>query len=188
MSLVGLGDLLRGVPDEAFAALSEPQGDALEISLLRRPPEGRRPDPRAVSVAALALLEGLARVGPVLIAVDDEQWLDSATERVMTFVARRLSNGPVGFLVTRSDPGAPTPLGLADAVEPGRFLRLPLGPMPPDELAAMIRDRVGVAMSVPRPGTSPRLGNPLRRLEIAQARLGRRGRDWAGAPDSQEPP
>jgi DNA-binding CsgD family transcriptional regulator len=171
LSLVGLGDLLRGIPDEALVALSEPQREALEISLLRRPPEGRRPDPRAVAVASLTLLEALARVGPVVIAVDDEHWLDSATERVVTFVARRLSDAPVSFLVTRADPDSPIPFGLADAVPPDRLRRLPLGPMPPDELAAMIRERVGLSLSVPEARRLADVsgGNPFFALEIAHA-------------------
>jgi DNA-binding CsgD family transcriptional regulator len=171
LSLVGLHDLLRGVPDDVVAGLSEPQRDALEVALLRRPSAGRRPNPRAVSVASLALLEALARMGPLVLAIDDEHLLDGPTERVLTFVVRRLPAQPVIFLMARSDPAAPIPLGLADAILPSRVRRLPIGPMQPDELAAMVRERVGLSMSVPE---SRRLaevsgGNPFFALEIAQA-------------------
>jgi DNA-binding CsgD family transcriptional regulator len=171
LSLVGLHDLLRAVPDEVLAGLSEPQRDALEVALLRRPSAGRRPDPRAVSVASLGLLEALARVGPLVLAIDDEPWIDGATERVLTFVARRLGEVPVCFLVARPDPDAPIPLGLADAIAPGRLRRFPLGPLPPEELAALVRERVGLSMSVPEARRLEEVsgGIPFYALEIAQA-------------------
>jgi DNA-binding CsgD family transcriptional regulator len=124
-----------------------------------------------VSVATLSLLEALARVGPVVLAVDDEHLIDGATERVLTFVVRRLSEGPVCFLVVRTDPDAPIPLGLTDAVPPDRLRRIRLGPMPPDELAAMIRDRIGLVMSAPEARRLAEVsgGNPFFALEIARA-------------------
>jgi DNA-binding CsgD family transcriptional regulator len=171
LALVGLGDLLRDVPDEALATLSEPERDALEVSLLRRPPAGRRPDPRAVALASLTLVRSLARIAPVVIAIDDEPSLDRATERVVAFTARRLAGRPVGLLLTRPDPDAAIPLGLADAIAPSHLSRLLVGPMTPDELAATIRAHVGVTLSVPEARRLAHIsgGNPFIALEITHA-------------------
>src|SRR5438067_172617 len=88
LSFVGLGDLLGDIPRKALQSLPGPQRDALEVALLREPARGRRPDPRTVSVALKSLLAHLARRGPVLIAVDDLQWLDAPTARALAFAAR----------------------------------------------------------------------------------------------------
>jgi hypothetical protein len=39
--------------------------------------------------------------GPLLIAVDDLQWVDSASDRVIRFVLRRLDTEQIGFIATR---------------------------------------------------------------------------------------
>lgn len=56
-----------------------------------------------MTAAFLSILERLTDDAPVLIAVDDVQWLDPSSEHVVAFVARRLS-GPVGVIaVSRTD-------------------------------------------------------------------------------------
>ena len=49
--------------------------------------------------------------GPVLVAIDDVQWLDPASQRILSFAARRLGDAPVGILTTqRGDTGDPLDL------------------------------------------------------------------------------
>ena len=55
-------------------------------------------DPVAVCTAALALLVLAARQGPVLLVVDDLQWLDTSTASVLAFIARRLAGHRIGFV------------------------------------------------------------------------------------------
>jgi predicted ATPase len=43
-----------------------------------------------VSVASLGVLRALAASGPVIVAIDDVQWLDVPSARVLAFALRRL--------------------------------------------------------------------------------------------------
>ena len=54
-------------------------------------------DQRAVAAAFLSVVECLTDDGPLLVAIDDLQWLDPSSMHVVAFAARRLS-GPVGIL------------------------------------------------------------------------------------------
>src|SRR5262245_15613943 len=78
LSYAGLGDLLTDVPDDAFADLPPPQRHALETALLRAETSGT-PDQRAVSLAVLDVVHRLAESEPLVVAIDDVQWLDGPT-------------------------------------------------------------------------------------------------------------
>ena len=97
----GLGDLLEAADADALAPLPAPQQRALRVALLREEPEGRGPDPGTVAVAFLNALRGLARNGPVLVAVDDVQWLDGPSALALGFAMRRLRDEPIGVLLAR---------------------------------------------------------------------------------------
>lgn len=90
-------DLVGPVFEEVAARLPPPQASALGAALLLRDAE-RPVELRAVATAVTTVLTDLASRGPVLVAVDDVQWLDPASERVLGFVARRLPAG-VGLLL-----------------------------------------------------------------------------------------
>jgi predicted ATPase len=77
LAFAGLGDLLDGVLDEVLPLLASPRRRALEGALLLEELEGRV-DPRALAVAVRDALEALAASGPLVVAVDDVQWLDRA--------------------------------------------------------------------------------------------------------------
>jgi predicted ATPase len=55
------------------------------VALLLANPEGRPPDARAIGVAVLAGLRTLAEAKPVVIAVDDVQWLDASSAASLEF-------------------------------------------------------------------------------------------------------
>jgi hypothetical protein len=96
LSFVGLGDLLSPVPDGALAALPDRQRAALEVALLRaRSGERLRPDRRSIGVALLALVRELGASRPVVVGVDDAQWLDHPSAAVLEFVVRRLGPEPI---------------------------------------------------------------------------------------------
>ena len=124
---------------------------------------------RAVAAAAfLSVLEILAEQSPVLVAIDDIQWLDSPSRAVVGFAARRLQ-GPVGILATaRTDDAAGAWLQLADH---DRLATVSLRPLTLGGLHAVIGSRLG--RTLPRPVITQihtvSAGNPLYALELARS-------------------
>src|SRR5215211_3798523 len=100
VSFACLSDLLGDALEGALESLSAPRRHALEVALLLAEPGGQPPDPRAVGLAVRDVLGGLATSAPVLVAVDDLQWVDSASAAVLQFALRRLRTEPVGLLAT----------------------------------------------------------------------------------------
>src|SRR4051794_34800166 len=100
----GLGDLLSKVDSGVLTALPVPQRQALDRVMLRGE-DGPATEPRAVSAAFLSIVESLARVQPVLIAIDDLQWVDASTAFALGYVARRLPEG-AGIVASHRVTGA----------------------------------------------------------------------------------
>src|SRR5215470_17812387 len=100
LSFAALGDLLDGVLDRALAGLAPPQRRALEVALLMEDPAGSPPEQRAVSVAFLGVIRHLSASGPVVVAVDDLQWIDRPSAAALEFALRRLGSEPVGLLAS----------------------------------------------------------------------------------------
>jgi DNA-binding NarL/FixJ family response regulator len=170
LSYAALGDLVSNVPGAALEALPAPQRTALDIALLRA--GGARTEQLAVSMAFVSLLAWAARSAPVVVAVDDAQWIDAPTARVLEFALRRTTGHDVRFvLAVRS--GEPAPLGdalLREISEPGTLI-LQLGQLSLGALHHLFSSRLG--QHFPRP-TLVKLaqaseGNPLLALEIARA-------------------
>ena len=92
LAYAGVGDLLASSHD-AFEELPPPQAQALRAALLLETSAGESMDERAVSLGFLGVLRVLAQARPVLVAVDDLQWLDHASTRVLLFAARPQASG-----------------------------------------------------------------------------------------------
>ncbi len=108
MTYAAVADLLSDVESSVFIRLPNAQRVAVDTVLLNGDDEGCQPDQRTVAAAFLAIVETLAADAPVLLAIDDLQWLDASSRAVLTFAARRLK-GRVGVLVTeRPQPGCRT--------------------------------------------------------------------------------
>ena len=87
---------------ERAEALPGPQRDALKRSFGLV--EGAPPDLFLVGMAVLGAVADLAHERPLVLLVDDAQWLDRASAQVLTFVARRLDAEPVAIVfATRTD-------------------------------------------------------------------------------------
>src|SRR3954452_11183939 len=96
LAFAGLHQLCTPMFDH-LDRLPGPQRDALKIVFGQI--EGPAPDRFLVGLAVLSLLSDAADNQPVLCVVDDAQWLDTASEHVLTFVARRLRAERVGLVV-----------------------------------------------------------------------------------------
>ncbi len=171
LGYAALTDLLADVDDAAISALPSPQRRALSVALLRsEPTAGTPPDARAVATGFLTLLEALAENDPIMIAIDELQWLDRSSARALRFAARRLT-GPVCVLAARRNPPEPPPsdgLRLRDA-ERLRILRLK--PLPRDGIHQLLRERIGGPFPPPTLARIDRIaaGNPFVALEVARA-------------------
>ena len=111
--LGAVSDLLDPVFAEVSDELAEPQRRALAAALgIETDTEGR-PDRLTLLRALVAALRALAGDAPLLLAIDDVQWLDPASARVLSFAVRRIGEEPIGVLATlRGGAEEPDPLGL----------------------------------------------------------------------------
>ena len=109
----GLSDLLAGILPVAGSAIPEPQREALEVALLQRAPGQQPPTAQAVGMGALAALRSCVTSGPVLLAIDDVQWLDAGSREALKFALRRISAGALCLLLAaRTDaPADPLTVG-----------------------------------------------------------------------------
>ncbi len=141
-----------------LGALPGPQRDALGVAFGLR--SGNAPDRFLVGLAVLGLLSEVAADRPLLCLVDDAQWLDQASARLLAFVARRLDAESVALLFGTRDPAAAGDLaglpGLAVAGLPDADARALLASVVPGRLDERVRDRI-IAESG---------GNPLALLEL----------------------
>jgi DNA-binding CsgD family transcriptional regulator len=173
----GLSDLLVAIDDERLRALPDPQRRALTAALLRDGDgAGERPDPRAVATGLLSLLELLAAEAPLVLAIDDLQWLDPSSADALRFAVRRLT-GPVGVLgAERTDSGAAGPSPIPRD-SPG-LRRLRLAPLPGGDLAEIVAARTGRRPSGPLLDRILEVaaGNPFIAVELTRA-SGAEGRD-----------
>ncbi len=163
-----LGDLLGAHP-EALEELPAPQRRALEAALLVAD-AGAAPDQQAVALATLAALRALARAAPLVVAVDDVQWLDRPTAAVLAFAARRLADEPIGLLLAqRTNGAAPAPLGLDRAAD--RLDRVDLTPLSLGAVQRLLQLRLGWVPSRPVLHHVHELsgGNPFFALELGRA-------------------
>ncbi|MGI5237825.1 helix-turn-helix transcriptional regulator [Dactylosporangium sp. CA-139066] len=121
---------------------------------------GPAPDALLVCNAALLLIRAVAAEAPVVLLVDDIQWIDRASAVVLSFVARRLDGCRAGLLASaRTGTGSRLdPRGLAELVVP------PLD----DEAAGRLVDAgfPGLAPGVRRRLLDLAQGNPLALMEL----------------------
>ncbi len=166
-----LGDLLRPYTD-ALAGLAPRQRHAVEVALLLEDADGDSPDQQSVALGLLETLRRMAAEAPLVLAVDDVQWLDAPSELVLRFAARRMREAPVGIVLAwRTDGGEAVPLELSRALAPERLERLALSPLSLGAIQRLLQDRLGFLP--PRPALR-RLyeisgGNPFFALELGRA-------------------
>ncbi|WP_329538029.1 AAA family ATPase (plasmid) [Streptomyces sp. NBC_01450] len=143
-------------------ALPGPQRDALRVAFGMA--AGDPPDRFLVGLAVLTLLTRASETRPVLVVVDDAQWLDQVSLQTLEFMARRLLAEAVAMVFAVRDPegqdalaGLPEMrIGGLDAAAAGELLEAAVG----GRLEKRIRDRFVAEMQ----------GNPLALLEFSRGR------------------
>jgi class 3 adenylate cyclase/tetratricopeptide (TPR) repeat protein len=169
-SYAALDDLVRPVAG-MLPRVAEPRRRALAGALLLDD-AGMEPEPRLVALGVLSLLEALAGDTPVVVAIDDWQWLDAPSEAVVAFVVRRLTGDRVHVLATlRGGEADDAVATLLRSLPERRALEVPLGPLSARAIHRMIHDRTGRWLSPPalaRLHEASR-GNALAALELARA-------------------
>jgi DNA-binding CsgD family transcriptional regulator len=171
LTLGGLVDLLGGVSDSVLARLPGPQRDALAIALLRAAPERSSPDQRTLSVATSSLLRQLAE-RPLLMAIDDVQFLDEGSAAILAYALRRLTDRPIGLLLAvRTGAESKASDEIVGAVPADRLGRVPVGPLHLASLHRLFEIRLGRSfprLVLVRVEEASR-GNPLYALELGRA-------------------
>jgi DNA-binding CsgD family transcriptional regulator len=168
LSFAGLADLVAGIGDTELAALPAPQRAALEQVLLRRPGAGPV-ELFAVSLATAGVFRAVAARAPLLIGIDDVQWLDKATADALGFALRRLAEDPIGVVASQRLGEAEPPLDLERMF--ARLRRIVVGPLAVEEIAQVVAMRLGrrVPPAAARAFHAASSGNPYFAVELADA-------------------
>ena len=171
LSYTGIGDLLDPVLEEALQPLPAVQRQALSRALVLGDDEGAPLDPRALRVAVMNALRALAAEQPVLIAIDDSQWLDYASSAGLAYGVRRFRTDRIGLLLSRRsglDSALLDELLRSPAGE--RFTRIQVGALDLVALGRVVHEQLGVVL--PRPLLAEvhtaAGGNPFYALEIVR--------------------
>ncbi|MGD0274293.1 MAG: AAA family ATPase [Gaiellaceae bacterium] len=179
LAFSALGDVLEELTEEFLPQLPPPQRYALEVSLLLRESDGGTPDQRAVSLAALNLLRTASEETPLLIAIDDVQWLDASSARVLTFVFRRIEHDRCRVLLARRIEPEELPAFSIDLEHAPRLAetleRYTVGPIGMSALQHLVRERIGTHLTRQTLVSICEAsgGNPFYALELARAQLER---------------
>ncbi len=171
----GLLELLRpALP--AVERLPAPQAVALRGALALGP--ARETDRFAVGAATLSLLAAEAERAPLLVVLDDAQWLDEPSLAAVLFATRRLLVDPVAVLFAART-------GEAPAIEAAGLPHVELAGVDPGAASAIVARHAPGRLA---PGTTERVlsvaaGNPLALVELATG-----GADLEDAPGEAPPP
>jgi DNA-binding CsgD family transcriptional regulator len=170
LAYAGLGDLFEEALADVASSISMPRRRALEIALLREEAGDDRVDHRAIGVAVRDVLDVLSERGPVLLAVDDVQWLDASSSSALAFALRRLAASRVLVLLARRLVAGDETPALEQALEAGRVERLAVGPLSVGALHRLLQDRSGRSFARQTLLRIHELsgGNPFFALELAR--------------------
>ena len=165
LSFAALIDLLDGIDLDAIDGLPPPQRQALEVALYRAEATSP-PDASALALALLSTLRSLAADRPVLVAIDDLQWLDETSADALAFAARRLDAEPVAFLLARR----PGPSSTLERALGTHLSSTEVGTLSIGAMRRMLSERLGLSLPrhVLRRVYETTLGNPLFSLEVGR--------------------
>jgi DNA-binding CsgD family transcriptional regulator/tetratricopeptide (TPR) repeat protein len=168
LSFAALSDLLAE-NHAAIEQLPAVQRRPLAVALLLDEPRGPSPDQRAIGIALLATLQRLTRERPLLVAIDDVQWLDPPSAAAFAFALRRMADEPLRVLMSeRTGSGGRLRLELERALP---CERLALGPLSLGAVRRLLQERADATFPRPilRRVYDQSGGNPFFALELTLA-------------------
>ena len=154
-----LSDVLASVDEGTLEALPGTQRAALENALRRGEAVDASFDAAAVGLATLGVLRLLSAIAPVVVAIDDLQWVDRPSLRAVTYALRRLGEAPVALLGS---------VRLGTEVDLPDVDRVEIGGLAKRHLAELVFEQTGGTLS---PSQLQRLadlsdGSPYYALEL----------------------
>jgi DNA-binding CsgD family transcriptional regulator len=161
LPFAGLHQLTRTMMDRV-SRLPPTQADALlgAFGMAEPSPSASVPQFFMIALATLSLLGEATAETPVLLVVDEAQWLDIPTLEVLGFVARRVGAEPLGILLALREAHTAW-LGAPDIRE------LHLKPLEPAAADALLDARnPGLEPGVRRRVVEMSAGNPLALMEL----------------------
>jgi DNA-binding CsgD family transcriptional regulator/DNA polymerase III delta prime subunit len=170
LAFAGLSELLARALDEAASSLAPPRRRALEVALLLAEPGQAAPDALAIGLAVLDVLRILARDGPILVAIDDMQWLDTTSAGALQVAFRRMHDEPVRVLATVRRGADVAPMQLEQAFPHERLSRVSVGPLDPAATHDLLADRLGLHLTRPQLARvhEATAGNPFFAIELGR--------------------
>ena len=164
-----IGDLLASVIEEALPQLAPIQRRALEVALLIREHDGPPPEARLLAAALLSVVHACAQEEPLVIALDDVQWVDTTSAEILRFMVRRMAGERIGVLATVRGRPAKLPIELDRAFAGVR--RFPVEQLSVAAIHRLLWGRLG--LTLPRPVLTrvheTAGGNPFFALEVGRA-------------------
>ncbi len=176
LAFSGLGDLFADLAGEVDGDLPGPQRRALAGALLLEDQIDAPVEPQALSRAILTLLQRAGTRGPLVIAIDDEQWLDPASAGALAFSLCRLREERIGVLIARRTGGTGELWPALGRGFAGKGLEsMAVEPLSFEAIDQLVTQRLGRSLSrtLIRRVYDVSGGNPLFALAIArELRLG----------------
>jgi len=156
-----LADLLAPF-DRERTGLPVAQRSALAVCLAQAD-GAAAPNPLAVCAGTLNVLADAAEAAPLVVLVDDLQWVDPPSRQVLLFVARRLSGERAAMVITvRPDH--------TELSEASGLPELDLAGLPEDACLQLLSSRgVELSAAVAAELVHASRGNPLALLETARS-------------------
>jgi DNA-binding NarL/FixJ family response regulator len=171
---VGMTDLMRTMPPATLESLPDVQRRALEVVSLQsgslQTGGAEALDERTVGTALLSALQSATTTAPVLLAIDDLPYLDTASASAVTFALRRMEGAHAArLLATVRDHDVRMPV--LQGLPSDRCSVISVGPLTLGALFDLLQSRRGIRLARPVLlrvyETSG--GNPLYALELARA-------------------
>jgi DNA-binding CsgD family transcriptional regulator len=125
--------------------------------------DGSSPSSFQIALATLHLLSESAESAPILLMVDDAQWLDRSTADALAFIARRLESDPIVLIAVVRD-------GFEGPLLEIRLPELRIERLVEADAATLLDDRApGLSAGVRNRILSDAAGNPLALVELPVA-------------------